>query len=184
MHRYAAVCISSPNCDVSPFQRGNLWHTEPLVKSYLTASNYFFRFSSLNFLPFARFIHNYFWLWEAGSFGGHEYLFLAGWDCSVCTWRNQTRVLAARKLLIVPRRAWAVCGKSLSTPSEGAGCPHFDMDDVIKRERLPDGSKVVKSPPSAGSSGSKAKTGSKTPPCQPVNACWGGGLGGLGSLQL
>lgn len=96
-----------------------------------------------------------------------------------------TRVLAARQLLIVPSRAWSVCVKNLSTPSEGAGCPHFDMDvDGMKRERLQGGSKVVKSPPSVGSSGSKAKSGSKMPPCQPVNACWGGGLGWLGSLQL
>lgn len=68
-----------------------------------------------------------------------------------------------------------MCMKSLS---EGAGCPHFNMDvDKMKRERLQDGCKVVKNPPAVGSSGSKAKTGSKMPPCQPVNAFWGGGLG-------
>lgn len=71
-----------------------------------------------------------------------------------------------------------MCMKSLSTLSEDAGCPHFNMDvDKMKRERLQHGCKVVKNPPSVGSSGSKAKTGSKMPPCQPVNAFWGGELG-------
>lgn len=68
------------------------------------------------------------------------------------TW---TRLLAARQLLIVPSRVCSECVKSLSTPSEGAGCPHFRDVDEMKREKLQDGRKVVKSPPSVGSSGSK-----------------------------
>lgn len=50
------------------------------ASSKILSNNFqlFFQIFLFKFFPFACFIHNYFWLWEAGSFGTYEYLFLAG----------------------------------------------------------------------------------------------------------
>lgn len=79
MHRYMMLQFAFlPLTVMSILSKGRV--VTHWTSSKILSNNFqlFFQIFLFKFSPFACFIHNYFWLWEAGSFGTYEYLFLAG----------------------------------------------------------------------------------------------------------